>query len=227
MIELKDATKTYTSGGERVNAVDDVTLKIGDGEYVAVVGHSGSGKTTLISLMGGLTRPSSGSVRVGDTDIWSLDNRGLAGLRSREIGFCFQFPSLISTLTCMDNVRLPASFTTGEGGTPEHAMELLRTVEVPEKANAYPTELSGGQQRRVAIARALINKPRIILADEPTGDLDEDTEEDIMVLFDRVNSEGVTIVMVTHSHKLAARAGRILTMDNGSISEKGLEGEAC
>ena len=227
MIELKNTTKTYKGGGEVVNAVDSVSLNVSDGEYVAIVGHSGSGKTTLISIMGGLTRPSTGSVSVGGTDIWSLNNKGLARLRSEQIGFCFQFPSLVSTLTCLDNVRLPASFASGESGSPERALELLKIVEVPEKANAYPSELSGGQQRRVAIARALVNEPRIILADEPTGDLDEDTEEDIMELFDRVNGEGATIVMVTHSHKLAARAGRILTMENGSISEKGLKGEAC
>lgn len=227
MIELEGTTKTYVSGGEKVNAVDNVTLKVADGEYVAVVGHSGSGKTTLISIMGGLTKPNSGSVRVGGRDIWSLDNRGLAHLRSTEIGFCFQFPSLVSTLTCLDNVRLPASFADNEEGSPEHAMELLRTVEVPEKARAYPSELSGGQQRRVAIARALVNEPRIILADEPTGDLDEETEADIMELFDRVNNDGVTIVMVTHSHNLAARAGRVLTMENGNISENGFESEAC
>ncbi len=221
MIELRDTTKVYVSGGEKVHAVDGVTLKVDDGEFVAVVGHSGSGKTTLVSIMGGLTRPSAGSVHVGGTDIWGLDNRGLARLRSEQIGFCFQFPSLISTLTCIDNVRLPASFARGETGSTEHALELLKTVEVSEKANAYPSELSGGQQRRVAIARALVNEPSIILADEPTGDLDEDTEEDIMELFTRVNGEGVTIVMVTHSHKLASRAARILTMDNGSVSENG------
>lgn len=227
MIELEKATKTYISGGEKVNAVDDVSLKVSDGEYVAVVGHSGSGKTTLVSIMGGLTKPTSGGVKVGGRDIWNLNNRDLAHLRSTEIGFCFQFPSLVSTLTCLDNVRLPASFAGNVEGSPEHALELLRMVEVPEKAKAYPSELSGGQQRRVAIARALVNKPRIILADEPTGDLDEETEEDIMDLFDNINSGGVTIVMVTHSHKLAARASRILTMENGSISEGGLESEAC
>jgi ABC-type lipoprotein export system ATPase subunit len=225
IIELEATTKTYRSGGELISAVDSVNLKVSEGEYVAIVGHSGSGKTTLVSIIGGLTRPTSGTVKVGGTDIWKLDNRGLASLRSKEIGFCFQFPSLISTLNCVDNVRLPASFAGGKGGA-EEAIELLKTVEVPEKAKAYPAELSGGQQRRVAIARSLINKPRIILADEPTGDLDEDTEEDIMALFDKLNGEGVTIVMVTHSRKLAEKAGRVLTMENGALSENGFKDQA-
>ncbi len=220
MITLEDATKVYTSGGEEVSAIDGVRLEVNQGDYVAVVGHSGSGKTTLVSVMGGLTRPTRGTVKVEGTDIWSLDNRELARLRSERIGFCFQFPSLISTLNCIDNVRLPASFAGGDGGV-DAAMELLERVSVAEKARAFPKELSGGQQRRVAIARALFNRPRIILADEPTGDLDEDTEEDIMELFDEVNGEGVTIVMVTHSRRLARRAARVLTMENGTLAENG------
>ena len=219
MIELKDTTRIYASGGGTINAVDHVSLNIKSGEFVAVVGHSGSGKTTLVSLMGGLTRPTSGAVLVGGTDIWTLDNRHLALLRSEKIGFCFQFSSLIPTLNCLDNVRLPASFGGGNRGGSEHAMALLETVGVPDKARAYPSELSGGQQRRVAIARALINEPGIILADEPTGDLDEDTETDIMDLFSQVHAGGTTVVMVTHSRKLASRALRILVMENGSISE--------
>lgn len=225
LIELIGTTKVYRSGGETINAVDHVDLDVSAGEYVAVVGHSGSGKTTLVSIMGGLTKPTDGSVKVEGSDIWKLDNKGLASLRSRKIGFCFQFPSLISTLNCVDNVRLPASFS-GGNGSKDDALELLKMVEVPEKARAFPAELSGGQQRRVAIARALINKPRIILADEPTGDLDEDTEEDIMELFDQLNRDGVTIIMVTHSHKLAQRAGRLLTMENGILTEGGPGGEA-
>lgn len=220
MIELKGTTKIYRSGGAVVRAVDNVNLKVAEGEFVSVVGHSGSGKTTLVSLMGGLTRPTSGQVFIKGTDIWTLDNKGLARLRSREIGFCFQFSSLIPTLNCIDNIRLPASFAgSGEGGA-QRARELLDMVEMSDKARAYPSELSGGQQRRVAIARALINEPRIILADEPTGDLDEDTEADIMDLFEKVHLQGVTIVMVTHSQELAARAGRILTMTNGVMSER-------
>lgn len=219
MIELKNITKAYMSGGVKINAVDNVSLKVADGEFIAVVGHSGSGKTTMVSLMGGLTKPTTGNVMVGGTDIWTLDNKQLALLRSEKIGFCFQFSSLIPTLTCIDNVRLPASFAGGQRGGVEHALSLLETVGVPDKAKAYPSELSGGQQRRVAIARALINEPGIILADEPTGDLDEYTEADIMELFEQVNARGVTIVMVTHSRNLAARAVRTLVMENGTLSE--------
>lgn len=217
MIELKDVTKTYKSGGGTVHAVDGVSLAIEDGEFVAIVGHSGSGKTTLVSLMGGLTRPTGGNVLIGGRDIWTLDNKGLAALRSAEIGFCFQFSSLIQTLDCIDNVRLPASFTADSCESKQEAQRLLELMGVADKAHAYPSELSGGQQRRVAIARSLINKPHIILADEPTGDLDEETEGDVMDLFEEVNTGGVTIVMVTHSQRLADRAGRTLQMENGSI----------
>lgn len=226
MIELTNATKTYDSGGGLVRAVDDVTLTVRDGEFVAVVGHSGSGKTTLVSLMGGLTKPTSGNIFIGGTDIWTLDNLNLARLRSEKIGFCFQFSSLIPTLNSIDNVRLPASFAGGERGGLERAMSLLETVGVTDKAKAYPAELSGGQQRRVAIARSLVNEPRIMLADEPTGDLDEQTEVDIMKLFQGLNQQGVTIVMVTHSQKLAAQAGRILTMTAGVVAEGIATGDA-
>ncbi|MEK6536756.1 MAG: ATP-binding cassette domain-containing protein [Actinomycetota bacterium] len=146
-------------------------------------------------------------------------------MRSEKIGFCFQFSSLIPTLNSIDNVRLPASFAGGERGGLERAMSLLETVDVADKAKAYPAELSGGQQRRVAIARSLVNEPRIMLADEPTGDLDEQTEADIMKLFQGLNQQGVTIVMVTHSHNLAARAGRILTMTTGVVTEGIVTGE--
>jgi len=219
MIELQTASKIYETGDGLVKAVDDVSLSIRNGEFVAVVGHSGSGKTTLVSLMGGLTRPTSGQVLIDGKDIWALDNVNLARLRSEKIGFCFQFSSLIPTLDSIDNVRLPASFAGGGQGDTGRAMKLLETVGVPDKAKSYPSELSGGQQRRVAIARALINEPRIILADEPTGDLDEETEGDIMDLFENLNQQGVTVVMVTHSHNLASRAGRILTMNAGMVLE--------
>ncbi|RJQ44925.1 MAG: ABC transporter ATP-binding protein [Gaiellales bacterium] len=220
MIELVKATKTYHSGGDEVRAVDSVDLRVAAGEFVAVVGHSGSGKTTLVSLMGGLTRPTSGTVMVDGRDIWTMSNRELSRLRSDRIGFCFQFSSLISTINCLDNVRLPASFLGDHKGDAGRAMRLLELVGLPEKAGAFPSELSGGQQRRVAIARALVNEPGIILADEPTGDLDEETEEDVMDLFEEINLGGVTIVMVTHSSRLASRAGRTLRMENGAVVEE-------
>lgn len=219
MIELRNTTRTYVSGGGIVNAIDSVSLAIPDGEFVAVVGHSGSGKTTLVSLMGGLTQPTSGQVLIGGVDIWTMDNYNLARLRGEKIGFCFQFSSLIPTLTSLDNVRLPASFSGIDQDSTGRAKQLLETVGMLDKAGAYPAELSGGQQRRVAIARALINSPGTILADEPTGDLDETTEAEIMELFEGLNQQGTTIVMVTHSHKLAARAGRILTMNDGRVEE--------
>jgi len=219
MIELINTTKTYSSGGGVINAVDGVTLAVTDGEFVAVVGHSGSGKTTLVSLMGGLTQPTSGEVHMGGVDIRTMDNYSLARLRGEKIGFCFQFSSLIPTLTSLDNVRLPASFSGREEDSTEKAKQLLQTVDMLDKARAYPSELSGGQQRRVAIARALVNDPQIILADEPTGDLDETTEADIMDLFEGLHRKGVTIIMVTHSRNLASKAQRILTMNAGRVEE--------
>jgi putative ABC transport system ATP-binding protein/lipoprotein-releasing system ATP-binding protein len=206
--------------------VDDVSLRVATGEFVSIVGHSGSGKTTLVSLMGGLTRPTSGDVNVDGKDIWKMSNRELALLRSEKIGFCFQFSSLISTINCLDNVRLPSSFTSDDKVGKDHAMRMLELVGLPEKARSYPSELSGGQQRRIAIARSLINQPSIILADEPTGDLDEETEGDVMELFKEVNIGGVTIVMVTHSSQLAARATRTLHMENGTIVEEIVRAES-
>ncbi|MHB1391003.1 MAG: ABC transporter ATP-binding protein [Thermoleophilia bacterium] len=220
MIELKQATKTYQSGGATIKAVDGVSLTLDEGDFVTIVGHSGSGKTTLVSLMGGLTRPSSGQVLIDGTDIWSVDKDALARLRGERIGFCFQFASLIPTLNCLDNVRLPVAFAGGGKGGSGRAMRLLEKVGLADKAAAYPAELSGGQQRRVAIARALVNEPRIILADEPTGDLDEATEADIMDLFQEVNRNGATVVMVTHSSLLAHRARRIYSMADGCLSLK-------
>ncbi|MHB8160444.1 MAG: ABC transporter ATP-binding protein [Thermoleophilia bacterium] len=220
MIVLKDISKTYKVGPSTVRAVDKVDLEIPRGQMVSIVGHSGSGKTTLLSLMGGLTRPSSGRVIIDDINIWTLSDKEMSKLRNEKIGFSFQFASLFPTLNALDNVRLPSTL----GGRPEvnhgRAGDLLKMVGLEDRLYSYPGQLSGGEQRRVALARTLMNEPKLILADEPTGDLDEDTEADILDIFRKINSQGVTIVIVTHSRTLASQAERKLRMHRGHITEE-------
>lgn len=203
-----------------MEAVRGVSLEVEEGEFVAVVGHSGSGKSTLLSMIGGLTRPSRGFVTVDGVEIWSLDDGGLSRLRNQKIGFVFQFASLVPTLRAIDNVVLPALFSPF-GVTAAHyetAAELLRLVGLGNRLEAYPGELSGGQTRRVALARALMNRPRLLLADEPTGDLDEQTESEVMDFLLRVNRERrTTVLMVTHAMALAARVSRVYRMKEGEF----------
>jgi len=219
IITLKEISKIYKVGPNAVRAVDNVDLEIPKGQLVSIMGHSGSGKTTLLSLMGGLTKPTSGRVLINGTNIWTLSDKELSLLRNRLIGFAFQFASLLPTLSAIDNVRLPSIF----GGKPpanhNRAAELLRLVGLDDRMHAYPAQLSGGEQRRVALARTLMNEPELILADEPTGDLDEDSEADILNIFKKINEGGVTIVLVTHSRAVASHAERILKMHRGHLSE--------
>lgn len=219
VISLKDLSKTYKVGTSTVRAVESCSLEIPQGQMVSIVGHSGSGKTTLLSLIGGLTKPTSGRVLLDGTNIWTLSDRGLSQLRNRKLGFSFQFASLIPTLNSVDNVRLPATFG-GKAVSPHRAMELLELVGLEDRAHSYPAMLSGGEQRRVALARTLMNEPEIILADEPTGDLDEDTEADILEIFKKINAGGATIVIVTHSRAVASQAQRTLRMHRGHLSEE-------
>jgi len=220
MIEIKGITKTYRAGGEIFKAVDGVSLSIDKGELMSIVGHSGSGKTTLLSLIGGLTRPDSGTVVIGGTDLWSISDNELSAFRNKKINFVYQFASLIPTLTALENVMLPTAFGKWDGNVAAKAEELLGMVRLGDKLNNYPSQLSGGQQRRVAIARAFINDPEIVLADEPTGDLDEETEADIFQLFHRFNSEkGVTFIIVTHNKELAANTRRQVRMVHGVLGE--------
>ena len=220
MIEVKGLTKTYKAGGLVLRAVDDVSMKIEKGEMVSIVGHSGSGKTTLLSLIGGLTRPNSGTVVIDGIDLWSIDDDTLSEMRSRKMNFIYQFSSLIPTLTVIENIILPMAFSGIKDVPHEYAMDLLDRVGLKDKAPVYPSQLSGGQQRRAAIARAFINAPEIVLADEPTGDLDEETEQEVLKLFRSMNEErGITFVIVTHSTELAGQADRRMRMHNGIISE--------
>lgn len=221
MIEISGLNKAYDVDGETLKAVDNVSFTIDKGEMVSVIGHSGSGKTTLLSLIGGLTRPNAGSVLIDDVNIWSMDDDSLSAFRNRKISFIFQFSSLIPTLTAFENVMLPTAFGDHAGDTAEYAKELLQIVGLQDKINSYPSHLSGGQQRRVAIARAFINKPEIVLADEPTGDLDEETETEIINLFRRMNKErNITFVIVTHNKDVATSATtRKLKMSYGKLSD--------
>ncbi|MFN8656432.1 MAG: ABC transporter ATP-binding protein [Candidatus Obscuribacterales bacterium] len=217
MLTLDQLSKTF--GGERaVEAVSQVSLQIEQGQFVAIVGRSGSGKSTLLGMLGGISRPSSGVVKVAGVDQWSLDNRDLADLRNRKIGFVFQFASLLPTLRAIDNVALPGliSGALSESEAYARARGLLEQVGLAERAQFYPGQLSGGEQRRVAIARALINSPDILLADEPTADLDEETESDILNLLIGIHkSYGLTLVVVTHNPDIAARADTVVRMQGG------------
>lgn len=218
MIELKELTKTYTVSRNHIHAVQPVSLTIRDGEFVSIVGHSGSGKSSLLSLIGGIAAPTTGSVVVDGENIGDLNDRGLSRLRNRKFGFVYQFASLIPTLTAAENVLLPTVF--GEKRPIEDAMRLLQAMGLGDKADRYPSHLSGGEQQRVSIARAFINAPRVILADEPTGDLDEETEAEVMAFFEKMNHEqGVAMIMVTHSSELARRAGRQLRMKHGVLED--------
>ncbi len=222
MIEVKDLTKTYKVGSDVIKAVDHVNLVVQDGEFISILGHSGSGKTTLLSLIGGLTKPDSGTVRIDGTDIWAISDNELSELRNRKINFIYQFASLIPTLNIIENVLVPTAFRPKDERVNyfDHAMELLEMVGIRDKAYSYPAQLSGGQQRRAAIARAFINNPEILLADEPTGDLDEETEAEIMKLFQRMNEEkGITFVIVTHSSELARQTRKQYRMSNGMLRE--------
>ncbi len=221
MIELKGLSKHYRlSGDTLVKAVDNVDLTIRPGEFMMIAGRSGSGKTTLLSLIGGLTKPTSGTVNIDGVDIWSLNDATQSRFRAEMIGFVFQIPSLLPTLTVLDNVKLPTMFSKEHDNVGEKALSLLDMVGLPEKAHAYPSQLSVGQQKRVALARSLINEPEVVLADEPTSDLDKATELEIMTLIKRVHDDGPrTMVMVTHNLDLVSYATEVRTMANGALDE--------
>ncbi|MEJ2682830.1 MAG: ABC transporter ATP-binding protein [Candidatus Sulfobium sp.] len=220
MIEVRNLKKTYSIDGQVLTAVDDVSFTVNKGEMVSIIGHSGSGKTTLLSLIGGLTRPDSGLVLIDQENIWSMTDAGLSEFRNSKMNFIYQFSSLIPTLTSFENILLPTAFGKYTANVEKHAGDLLEIVGLKEKINSFPSHLSGGQQRRVAIARAFINKPAIVLADEPTGDLDEETESEVLDLFSRINrEEQTTFIMVTHNKDIAAKAQKQFKMSNGVLSE--------
>lgn len=221
MIEVRDVSKRYRAGNQDILAVDNVSFRCDKGEYISIIGHSGSGKTTLLSLIGGLTRPDSGDILIDGVSILSLDDDSLSEFRNRKLNFVFQFSSLIPTLTALENVMLPVVFSPEKRGkeVKDEALSLLQAMGIGDKVDAYPSQLSGGQQRRVAIARAFINNPDIILADEPTGDLDEETEVEVIRFFKEMNEKkGITFIVVTHSSTIANEAKRVLRMHNGRLT---------
>jgi ABC-type lipoprotein export system ATPase subunit len=220
VIVLQHLTKSYEDRGKIIKAVDGLNLEVEKGEFISIVGPSGCGKTTLLSLISGLIRPTKGTVFVEDVDIWTLTESELSLLRNKRIGFVFQFASLIPTLNAIENVMLPAAFGKEQKeDIGNRAKELLGLVGLSQRTDSYPSQLSGGEQRRVAIARALMNSPDIILADEPTGDLDEVTEKEVMKLFVKINKEfGTTFLLVTHNMELAKQTDRTLVMKHGGFA---------
>ncbi len=218
-IQVSDVVKTYPLGAGEVVAVDHLSLDIAQGEFVAIVGRSGSGKTTLLNLLAGIDRPTSGVVHAADADLGSLSESGLAAWRGRNVGLVFQFFQLLPTLTVAENVMLPMDFA-GKipvGERRDRAQDLLERVGIGDQADKLPTTLSGGQQQRAAIARALANDPPLVLADEPTGNLDSVTADAVLKVFADLNAEGRTIVVVTHERDVRSIVGRQVTLMDGRV----------
>ncbi len=215
VIEARELTKSYHRGREEVRALDGASFQVSRGEWLAVTGPSGAGKTTLLNLIGCMDVPTSGSLRIGGTETAHLSERALTKLRRERIGFVFQHFGLLPTLTVRENVALPALFAGRR--MEKRAAELLRKVGLESRRDHRPRELSGGEMQRVAVARALINSPEILLADEPTGNLDTATGEAVVDLFRHLHREGLTIVVVTHNERLAAAAGRRIVLRDGRI----------
>jgi len=220
MITLKRLTKIYGN----LKAVDDVNLEIPAGEFTFIAGRSGSGKTTLLSMIAGLTKPTNGAVFIDDSDIWSLNDKELSAVRNVKIGFMFQGGYVIPTLSVIDNVMLPTVFKNVDFDVYEKSRKMLDRVGLSKYADSLPNELSGGERRRISIARALINDPEILLADEPTAELDVETETEIMrLLADIHRGGGVTMLMVSHNYDLASYATRRFRMDRGKLTESEIE----
>ncbi len=216
LIEIKDLGKTYTSGKNLVTAIERMDFFIDDKEFVTIMGQSGSGKSTLLSTLGALNRPSSGKVFVDSLDLYSLSNEQRADFRSEYMGFIFQSFQLIPYLTVLENIKLPMAVTGRTKKEKHHmAMEVIERVGLKEKSDRLPDQLSGGEQERVAIARAIVNKPPIILADEPTGNLDSATAKEIMGLLKSLNQDGHTIIMVTHNAQMEKFASRTIRVRDG------------
>lgn len=217
ILETEDLVKYYGSGSNTVRAIDHTTLKIEAGEFTSIVGRSGSGKSTLLHMLGGLDRPDSGKVYIEGKDIFSLKDDRLAAFRRRKIGFIFQSYTLIPSLNVWENIVLPIGLD-GRKADEKYVREIVRRIGMEEKIHALPNTLSGGQQQRVAIARALASRPAIILADEPTGNLDSKTELEVVSLLKNCVAEyGQTLVMITHDEKIAQMGDRMIVIEDGKV----------
>jgi putative ABC transport system ATP-binding protein len=221
MMELKDIVKTYQMEKVQVQALRGVSLSIEKGELVALMGPSGCGKTTLLSIMGCLDTPTSGSYRLDDVEVSQLSDSQLAEIRNRKVGFVFQTFNLLARTSALENVRLPLLYSGDGRDSKGRALQALKRVGMEHRASHSPAELSGGERQRVAIARALVNNPAIILADEPTGNLDSRSSQDVLDILCELNqAEGITVVVVTHEHDIANRARRIISLKDGQIIDE-------
>jgi putative ABC transport system ATP-binding protein len=221
LIELRDVTKAYKRDAIEIPVLDRVSITVPEGDFLGLMGPSGSGKSTLLNLLAGIDRPSRGAIRIGDTDISTLSERALAAWRARHIGFIFQLYNLIPVLTAFENVELPLLLTNlSKKQRRDHVLTALGIVGLGDREKHYPRQLSGGQEQRVAIARAIVTDPTLLLADEPTGDLDAKSASEVLTLLQRLNGEyKKTIVMVTHDPHAAERAKRVLHLEKGTLVE--------
>ena len=218
LIELKNVTKTYHTGTVYYNALDDISVTIGENEFVAVMGPSGSGKSTLLNIVAGIDRPTNGQIVVGGTALSTLKSSGLATYRKTQVGIIFQSFNLLNHFTALENVNLSLILQGADSNEhKEKAAEALKWIGLGERLNNKPTQLSGGEQQRVAIVRALVKNPKIILADEPTGNLDSKTGQQIVELIKSLKSQGKTVILVTHNQEIARASDRIIQMKDGCI----------
>jgi putative ABC transport system ATP-binding protein len=226
LIEVRDVSKSYRRDALEIPVLDGVSISVPEGDFLGLMGPSGSGKSTLLNLLAGIDRPGRGTIRVGDTDITRLSDRELASWRARNIGFIFQLYNLIPVLTAFENVELPLLLTSlTKKQRREHALTVLNIVGLRERGDHYPRQLSGGQEQRVAIARAIVTDPKVLLADEPTGDLDAKSAAEVLTLLERLNTEfKKTIVLVTHDPHAAERARRVLHLEKGTFVEQAVAG---
>lgn len=222
LVELRDVTKKYHKGGETITPLDNVSLSIEEGDFVSLMGASGTGKSTLLNLVASIDRPDSGTIIVDGTDITKLSRTGLAKWRASSIGYIFQTHNLIPVLTAFENVELPLLLLPMSRAERQKRVEIaLQAVDLSDRADHYPRQLSGGQEQRIGVARAIVANPKVVVADEPTGNLDSDTTLQILRLLRRLNDElGATLLMVTHDAEAAGIAGRQLRLEHGKLAER-------
>lgn len=220
LLELKELKKIYNKGGDApFTAVSGINLNVMNGDFISVIGKSGSGKTTMLNMTAGLLRPTSGEIFINRVNLWSMNDKNMAAIRNSLIGYIPQGLSLLSNLTILDNVRLPFFLAKRKGSGIERAMNLLEEMRIQKHAKKYPSQLSGGEMRRAMIARALMNYPQILIADEPTVDLDEETAKEVIEVFAEINRKGLTILMVTHENDMTGYGNRLCVMSCGKLIE--------